>query len=80
MPSDGKVKIVLKLDSQTAALIMIWLKEYGASEHSSHGQLKTIEDVATMLLEDVALAVSRQGSWEGSNMWTVLNSHGYGNY
>jgi hypothetical protein len=44
---------------------------------NSHGPLD-MKRLARMLLEDVALAVRRPGSWEGSNMWQVLTSHGYG--
>jgi hypothetical protein len=30
-----------------------------------------------ILKEDVVYAVTRPGSWEGSNMLTVLQSHGF---
>lgn len=30
-----------------------------------------------MLAEDAGMIISRSGSWEGSNMATVLSSHGY---
>lgn len=30
-----------------------------------------------MLMQDVAYAVRRPGSWEGANMIQVLMSHGY---
>lgn len=45
-------------------------------DFNSHGSLD-IKRLARMLLEDVALAVRRPGSWEGANMRQVLRSHGY---
>jgi hypothetical protein len=47
---------------------------YGGS--NSHGPL-TMRLLAEMLMQDVALAVRRPGSWEGANMAHVLESHGY---
>ncbi len=43
---------------------------------NTHGTL-SLEILARMLLEDVALAERRPGSWEGSHMTTVLAAHGY---
>jgi hypothetical protein len=43
---------------------------------TSHGQL-TVATLLEMLAEDAAMTNSRPGSWEGSNMQTVLDSHGY---
>jgi hypothetical protein len=43
---------------------------------TTHGAL-TIETVLTMLAEDAGMMMSRPGSWEGSNMWTVFEGHGY---
>lgn len=43
---------------------------------NTHGTLG-YETLTRMLLEDVALAVRRPGSWEGANMARVLASHGY---
>ncbi len=34
-------------------------------------------ELLTILKEDVIYAVDRPGSWEGSNMLTVLESHGF---
>ncbi len=36
-------------------------------------------ELITTLKEDVVLAVQRPGSWEGANMLTVLQSHGFFN-
>jgi hypothetical protein len=44
--------------------------------HTSHGQL-TVARLLEMLAEDAAMTQSRPGSWEGANMQTVLDSHGY---
>jgi hypothetical protein len=43
---------------------------------NTHGKLD-LTTLATMLLEDVALADRRPGSWEGANMLQLLSSHGY---
>lgn len=37
----------------------------------------TPAQLTSILKEDVVLAVDRPGSWEGSNMLTVLQSHGF---
>jgi hypothetical protein len=71
------LKIAVEISDDNAALVAEFLKLYGQRAESSHGPL-TIERLAAMLLEDVALAVRRPGSWEGANMGTVLASHGYG--
>jgi len=47
-----------------------------ADRPNSHGVL-TVESLAAMLLEDVALAVRRPGSWEGSKMADLLTADGY---
>jgi hypothetical protein len=47
-----------------------------APDQGSHGKL-TMKTLAEMLMQDVALAVRRPGSWEGANMDNVLASHGY---
>ncbi|MDE0853929.1 MAG: hypothetical protein OSA97_05865 [Nevskia sp.] len=45
------------------------------SDGNSHGPLD-VHRLAGMLLQDVALAVRRPGSWEGDHM-SQLCSHGY---
>ncbi len=47
------------------------LKEYGSKKPM------TPEELIKILKEDVVYAFERPGSWEGSNMLTVLNSHGF---
>ena len=39
----------------------------------------TPEELTDVLKDDVVLAVKRPGSWEGANMRTVLQSHGFFN-
>lgn len=46
------------------------------TDQSTHGAL-TLESMFEMLAEDVALTELRPGSWEGANMATVFQSHGY---
>ncbi|WP_234729391.1 hypothetical protein [Acidocella facilis] len=43
---------------------------------TTHGPL-TAKALLAMLAEEAALAIDRPGSWEGANMATVLESHGY---
>jgi hypothetical protein len=43
---------------------------------NSHGKL-TVKSAIEMIVEDLGLAESRPGSWEGANMTQVLSSHGY---
>ncbi len=43
---------------------------------TTHGPL-TAKSLLEMLAEDAALVITRPGSWEGANMATVLESHGY---
>ncbi len=47
------------------------LKDHGSKEPV------TPEKLIKILKEDVVCAFERPGSWEGSNMFTVLNSHGF---
>jgi hypothetical protein len=57
-------------------LIQELLAHVNQTDFCTHGQL-TVEKLAAMLLEDVALAWRRPGSWEGSNMCQLLAGHGY---
>lgn len=70
------MKIEIEISDKNAALIEEFMDENQSDEFNSHGPLDMIV-LAEMLLEDVALTVSRPGSWEGSNMIQVLTSHGY---
>lgn len=45
-------------------------------ENNTHGPM-TIETLVATLLEDVALATTRPGSWEGGHMGDLLQGHGY---
>lgn len=49
-------------------------KERGGA--TTHGEL-TVSGLLAMLADDAAMVLTRPGSWEGSNMATVLTSHGY---
>jgi hypothetical protein len=70
------MKIEIEITEEDAALIEEFLDENQSETGNSHGPLDMII-LAGMLLEDVALAVRRPGSWEGSNMSQILCSHGY---
>jgi hypothetical protein len=52
------------------------IDDAGSDAGNTHGKLDPAK-LVTMLLEDVAMCVSRAGSWEGANMAQVLSSHGY---
>lgn len=43
---------------------------------TSHGAL-TAPALLAMLAQDAGLVISRPGSWEGSTMAQLFNSHGY---
>jgi hypothetical protein len=70
------MKIEIEIPDKEFALIESLMDENQSSEGNSHGPLDLFV-LIEMLLEDVALTVSRPGSWEGSNMIQVLTSHGY---
>lgn len=72
------MQVTVEIPDEDAKLIQQLLDALDDSSEAfnSHGKL----DIATltrMLLEDVALAWRRPGSWEGANMTQVLSSHGY---
>lgn len=70
-------RFVVEIPLADAELIRLLLEHVPDDPKAcSHGLL-TIEQLAAMLLEDVALSVRRPGSWEGANMAQVLSSHGY---
>lgn len=69
-------RITIEISDEDAKLIEQVLQRSARSECNSHGSL-TLEKLAVMLLEDVALSVRRPGSWEGANINQVLSSHGY---
>jgi hypothetical protein len=70
------MKIEIEISDQDATLIEEFLDENQSGEFNSHGPLD-MTVLAGMLMQDVALAVRRPGSWEGANMIQVLTSHGY---
>lgn len=72
------MKITVDISDDDAALIKRLIEAVNSSSNdaNSHGEL-SFEVLARMLMQDVALAVRRPGSWEGTNMSHVLSSHGY---
>lgn len=52
------------------------VKELGL-KHPITEKPVTPRELIDILKDDVVYAVTRPGSWEGSNMLTVLESHGY---
>ena len=69
-------KFTVDVSEEDLKLIERGLLRMNRSDGNSHGPLD-VQRLAGMLMEDVALAVRRPGSWEGSNMSQVLTSHGY---
>jgi hypothetical protein len=69
-------KIEVEISDDDAKLIAQALQLMSHSDANTHGKLD-LPRLAAMLLEDVALAMSRPGSWEGAHMIQVLESHGY---
>ncbi len=70
------MKIEIEITREEAEMIEEFITGNRTGEFNSHGPLD-MTVLARMLMEDVALAVRRPGSWEGSNMIQVLTSHGY---
>ena len=74
-------RIVIQVSEETATNLRS-LAARCADEHgrqvgfTSHGIL-TVSTLLAMLAEDAAMVISRPGSWEGSNMAQVFQSHGY---
>jgi hypothetical protein len=66
-----KIKIEIQIDDDTAIYINRFL-----CTQEPETPLDTA-GLTKMLLEDVALAVRRPGSWEGARMTDLLTSHGY---
>ncbi len=70
------IRIHVEISDDDNTLIEEALERMNQSEANTHGRLD-LPRLAAMLLEDVALAVRRPGSWEGAHMIEVLESHGY---
>jgi hypothetical protein len=70
------MKIEIEIPDKQFAMIEEFMESNRTDEFNSHGPLDLFV-LVEMLLEDVAMTVSRPGSWEGSNMIQVLTSHGY---
>lgn len=70
------IRIHVEISDDDNKLIEEALQRMGQSQANTHGRLD-LPRLAAMLLEDVALAVRRPGSWEAAHMIQVLESHGY---
>jgi hypothetical protein len=71
------MKIEFEISTEDAALVQQFLDLYASEDIGTHGKHDTSK-LASMIFEDVALAIQRSGSWEGSQMGTLLYAHGYG--
>ncbi|CAA7619254.1 hypothetical protein [Magnetospirillum sp. UT-4] len=77
----GRRTITLQLDGTTAQLLdelaaLCTEADQESGSFTSHGPL-TVESMLQMVIQDLAMVVSRPGSWEGANMARVFASHGY---
>ena len=72
-----KRRITVELSEAHVEALEEWLEE--APKDGLNGELN-LSKLTSMLLEDVAMIKTRDGSWEASNMQTVLHSHGYVRY
>jgi hypothetical protein len=70
------MKITTEITPTAARAIADYVRANGGAEHCTHGALD-FPTLARMLLEDVALAWTRPGSWEGNYMLQLLHGHGY---
>jgi hypothetical protein len=71
-----KIKTEISDDEAMHINRLIDLANLREESANTHGRLD-IKTLAAMLLQDVALALRRPGSWEGANMARVLEAHGY---
>lgn len=86
VPSAGEqapraVPVTLQLSEDVYTNLLTVVKNCNLSHQerdgaNTHGQLD-VPRLLAMLAEDAAMTNSRPGSWEGSNMQQVLDSHGY---
>lgn len=65
--------IKVKIAVETAALV----QQYVATARHVDGSGLTLEELAIMMLEDVALYVRRPGCWEAYAIGNLLAAHGY---
>ena len=70
------MKLEIEISDNNAALIEEFINENQSGEFNSHGPLDLFV-LIEMLLQDVAMTVSRPGCWEAVNMRDLLTSHGY---
>ena len=70
------MKIIVEISDADAKDIRRAIALANNSNANTHGVL-SFEVLTKMLLEDVAHAVRRPGSWEGADMAQLLASHGY---
>jgi hypothetical protein len=70
------MKIVVEISDDDAMHINRVIELANNSDAKTRGMLGC-ETLTRMLLQDVALAIRRPGSWEGANMAQVLASHSY---
>jgi hypothetical protein len=79
-----KRRFIVQVSDETAAVLhelaaLCTSANKRSGGYSSHGALSVSAMLAmlAMLAEDAAMVITRPGSWEGSNMAQVFNSHGY---
>lgn len=79
--SDAPVAIAVAVSNETYSNLQVVVTSCNEANKSregatTHGNL-TVSSLLGMMAEDLAMTNTRPGSWEGSNMQQVLDSHGY---
>lgn len=63
------MKVTIEIPDQLADVVRDWREPYGPP--------LTVERVLELLADDLLMTRTRPGSWEGSNMQQVVDSHGW---
>jgi hypothetical protein len=71
-----KIEIEVSDDTYRNLLVVVDACNRTDPNATTHGKLD-VPGLLAMLADDVAMTNTRPGSWEGSNMQQVLDSHGY---
>jgi hypothetical protein len=70
--------IEVTLDSKAQAALRRFLRTAGGTDQGTRGPLPlTIAALTEMLLEDIAVVMTRPGSWEADAMAVLVGGHGH---
>jgi hypothetical protein len=71
-----KIEIEVSDEAYGHLLMVVDAANMNDPDATTHGTL-TVARLFDMLAQDLVMTNTRPGSWEGSNMQQVLDSHGY---